>query len=318
MAYEICINASTDLSLDEIYEVLSKGIDIQRDEHYPATIVGDGFYCYVSRFEADAKYSFYLDKPVTLDVTFRYHPAAKGNGDLMAFVSNWLRYTDADSILEHNGEYVSLLRVDGKLIRNINPQVLYYCASLDLGEIPHEEADLGIWLVEDDIFVESPHDTLQIMEIYCQCLFADSETEIVEGLTAVAPKEIRAIVERDAFRIATFRYHPFEWSLKWKRGDDRYPFLANYYIDVFYTKGRGIPLMTHGAYDVSIRDDTLRAVAGLIRTTDYNLLVEFSDPKRDVLMYHSGELTLYEDSCWTEDRLRLFEGIPYTFCAPIP
>ncbi|MCY3780847.1 MAG: hypothetical protein OXG78_11105 [Chloroflexi bacterium] len=311
MAYEICINARTSLSLDEIYEVLSKDVDIQVDEDYPTTIVGDGFYCYVTRFEADAKRSHYFRQPLTLDITFQFHPAANGKLDYMTFVSNWLRYTDSDTVLEHNGEYLTLLRVDGKLIKNICPRVVSLCGNLDLGDIPYEEADLGEWLVGDDILIESVHDAPEIMASFSQVLFDDHDTEIHVRMTGY--DEICATIERYAFQIGTFRYHPSRLS----GGDDKYPFLPNYHIDMFYTKGRGIPLKTHGAYDVSIRDDTLRAVAGLIKTTDYSLVLEFSDPKRDVLMYHAGELTLYEDSCWTEERLRLFDGIPYKISAPL-
>lgn len=317
MAYEIKIKANTDLSLDEIYKVLSKGIDVQRDEYYPATIVGDGFYCYVSRFEAGAEYSDYLEKPVTLDVTFRYHPAAKGNGDLTAFVSNWLRYTDADTVLEYNYELITLLRVDGQLIKNINPQVVKY-GSIALGDIRYEEADLGLFLPYDDICVESRHEVTQIMASYCRCLYCDRETKIDERLTGSPPPKTWAHVERGAFEIGAIRYDPLQWSEKWKRGGAQYPFLANCHVDLHYRKGRGILEKRNAVHVVPARDDTLRAVAGLIRTTDCSLVLEFSHPRRDLLMYHAGELTLYEDSCWTENRLALYAGIPYKFCAPLP
>ena len=88
-------------------------------------------------------------------------------------------------------------------------------------------------------------------------------------------------------------------------------------MSIHYRRGRGIPLKRNGAYNVPARDVTLKGVAGLIKTTDYSFVVEFSDPTRDVLIYHDGELTLFQDSCWTEERLRLFDGIPYKFGAPI-
>lgn len=318
MAYEVQMQANTDLSVDEIYEVLSKGIDIQRNEYYPATIMGDGFYCYVSCFEAGAEYSDYLENPVTLDVTFRYHPAANGNGELMAFVSNWLRYTDADTVLEHNYEYITLLRVDGKLIKNVNPRVVKYSGSIELGDIQYKEANLGLFLPWDDIYVESLHGITQIMASFCQFLFDDRETKIDERLTGTPPRKTWAHVERDAFEIRAHQYDPLRWAEKWKRDGAKYPFLANCHVDLHYRRGRGILQKRNAVHVVPARDDTLKAVAELIRTTDDNLLLEFNEPKRDVLMYHASELTLYEDSCWTEERLRLFEGIPYKFSAPIP
>jgi len=318
MAYEICINANSNLSVDEVYDVLSKDVEIQVDEDNPDTLLGDGFYCYVSRIEAEAECSDYFEKPVTLDIRFRYHPAANGNVDFLTFVLNWLRYTDADTVLEHNSEFITLLRVDGKLIKNINPQVVKYSGNLELGDIPYEEANLGLYLPYDHIYVDSVHEVPQIIASYCRHLFDDHETKIDEGLTAVAPREIRATVERDAFEIRAVRRDPFKWSLKWKKGEDRYPFVPNCHVDLHYRKGRGIQQPKNAAYIVPARDDMLKGVAGLIKTTDYSLVVEFSDPKRDVLMYHAGELTLFEDSCWTEERLDLFDGIPYKFSTPIP
>ena len=300
MAYEVQMKANTNLSVDDINAILSKNVGIQRIEDYPDTILGDGFYGYVYHFEPGVEYSDYLEKPVTLDITFRLRSDANGNVELKTIVLNWLRYTDADTVLEENYEMITLLRVDGKLIKNINPRVLYLCGNLNLGDIPHEEANLGLFLPYDQFYVDSVHEVPHILARFCRHIFDDQETKIVTGLTSEERPQIRACAERDGFEIRAIRYDPFRWSEKWKRDGATYPFLPNCNVDLHYTKGRGILRKKNTEYIIPARDMTLKGVAGLIKRTDCSLVLEFGDPKRDVLMYHAGELTLFEDTCWSQ------------------
>ena len=71
-----------------------------------------------------------------------------------------------------------------------------------------------------------------------------------------------------------------------------------------------------GERDTPLRDIVLRGAIGLMRTTDYSLVLKLHSPSRHVLVYHDSELTLLEDPFWTEDRLLLFEDIPYKFKSP--
>ena len=53
------------------------------------------------------------------------------------------------------------------------------------------------------------------------------------------------------------------------------------------------------------------AVLGLIKSTNYSLILELDVSEREVLIRHDGKLTLLDDFFWTEERLRLFADIPY-------
>ena len=133
----------TKLSTDEIYEVLLKDIDVEFDEQYPNVIVGNGFSCIVSHNAPDPIFSEFLGETENLDIAFRFRASMEGYIDSMKIVLNWLKYTDADTILAHNYEYILFSRIEGRLIRNIHPVAEIPSEILDLIDIPYEEEDLG-------------------------------------------------------------------------------------------------------------------------------------------------------------------------------
>ena len=143
MADEKRLFAHTKLSTDEIYEVLFQGIDVEIDEEFPELIVGNEFSCLVSHNAPDAIISEFLGETENLEIDFRFRGSMEGYINSMRIVLNWLKYTDADSVLAHNYEYILLSRIEGRLIRNIHPVAEIPNEILDLIDIPYEEQDLG-------------------------------------------------------------------------------------------------------------------------------------------------------------------------------
>ena len=156
--------------------------------------------------------------------------------------------------------------------------------------------------IEDSIFIMSSHNTREISASYCQHLFEDYEIEEIEGVVG----QERVTVVKQRMSIDTFRYLPPEMIKQIMH--DTVGFDPNIMIAIYYSRP---------ALDVeALRNDVLKGVVGLIKTVNCSLSVNFEDPSRYVLNYHAGVLTLLEDpywKCWTEDRLHLFEDIPYKF-----
>ena len=321
MGIEKYVFANTNLSTEEIFEILCKDLDVNIDETHPEKIVGDDFSCLVDHNAPYAIISEYLAKPENLQIEYRINWwGIAGYVSFMRLLLNWLKHTDADTIFAHEYEYILLSRIDGKLIRNTHPIAEIPSEVLAVIDIPYEEADLGFGPAEDRVGILSSHNAGQVAARFCRNAMDDYDSEEEEWSDNDYVRINTESFTTDTFTFDPTEYHsePPKYQTKWTKRGDKYPFMPNYSLSVHYRKGRGIPVKKNGAYFVPARDMTLKGVVGLLRTTDYSLVLEFSHPKRDVLMVHAGELTLYEDSCWTEDRLRLFEGIPYKFCAPIP
>jgi len=320
MGVDLRVYANTSLSTEEIFEILCKDMDVKIDETHPEKIVGNDFSCLVFHIEPVRIISDYLAKPLNLHFEYRLWDI-DGYVSFMRLLLNWLKYTDADTVFTYQGEYILLSRIDGRLIRNTHPIAEIPSEVLAVIDIPYDEADLGFEQAEDEVGLLTSQDAPQMTATFCRHIFDNCEVKIDE-----AADRTSVSFDNDSISIFAMRKDPIENSLKyapkyqWRfaRNRHKYPFLPNCSLTVNYRKGRGLPLKRNGAYFVPARDDTLKGVAGLIKTTDCSLVLAFSDPTRDVLMYHAGELTLYEDSCWTPERLALFEGIPYQFSAPTP
>ena len=94
---------------------------------------------------------------------------------------------------------------------------------------------------------------------------------------------------------------------------DEYGFVPNLLIPVFYSRSEAVWIKVNGEWDIPpLRDVILQGVIGLITTSDDSIVLFLDNPEREVLIRHAGELSLLEDPFWTEDRLLLFENIPYT------
>ncbi|MCY3780621.1 MAG: hypothetical protein OXG78_09960 [Chloroflexi bacterium] len=95
---------------------------------------------------------------------------------------------------------------------------------------------------------------------------------------------------------------------------EQYGFIPNLLMPIFYSRSEAIWIKNNGEWDIPpLRDVILKGVVGLIATSDDSIALFLDNPERDVLIRHDGELTLLEDPFWTEDRLLLFEEIPYKF-----
>lgn len=62
----------------------------------------------------------------------------------MRMVLSWWKYTDADTVLAHNYEYILFSRIERRFIRNIHPVAEIPSVILDLIDIPYEEENLGL------------------------------------------------------------------------------------------------------------------------------------------------------------------------------
>ena len=143
MADEKRLAARTNLSTDEIYEVLFKDIDAEVDQDYPYKIWVNDLYCLVSHNDPEAIQSGFLGETENLQIDFAFRASMEGYINSMRIVLNWLKATDSDTILAHNFEYILFARIDGRLVRNTHPVAEMPSEILDLIDIPYEEENLG-------------------------------------------------------------------------------------------------------------------------------------------------------------------------------
>ena len=143
MADEKILFARTSLSTDEIHQVLYKGLDIEFDKEDRDYASGDGFFVLLAHNSPYAIKSEFLGGAENLCVGFSFRASMTGYINSMRIVLNWLKYTDADTVLAHNYEYILFARIDGRLVRNIHPVAEMPSEILDLIDIPYEEENLG-------------------------------------------------------------------------------------------------------------------------------------------------------------------------------
>ena len=139
------LTAHTDLSMEEIHEILFDEIEIEIDPTDRRKFRGDGFYCTLGlSIEWDVSENWVLDAPENLDVTFHFGWRDEGFVNAMKVVMNWLKKTTGDCAFLFNVEIVLLLRVNGKTIRNSTEHAWFPDEAIELIDIPHEVKDLGV------------------------------------------------------------------------------------------------------------------------------------------------------------------------------
>ena len=135
--------ACTTLATDEIYEALFKDIDVDVYQDSPDLIWMDDLSSLVSHNDPDAIKSGILGDSENLEVVFSFRGSMKGYINSMKIVLNWLKLTDADTVLAHNFEFILFSRIGGRLVRNSHPVAAIPSEVLDIIDIPYEEEDLG-------------------------------------------------------------------------------------------------------------------------------------------------------------------------------
>ena len=143
MADEKRLFARTKLSTDEIHAALFNGIDVEIDQESPHLICVNDLSCRVLHNAPDVIKSEFLGETENLRIDFSFRGSIEGYTNSMRIVLNWLKHTDADTILAHNFEYILFSRIGGRLIRNIHPVAEIPSEILDLIDIPYEEENLG-------------------------------------------------------------------------------------------------------------------------------------------------------------------------------
>lgn len=143
MADENRLFARTTLSTDEIYEVLFNDIDVSVDHKRPHLVRVNDLSCLVLHNAPDAIKSGFLGETENLQIDFAFRASMTGYINSMRIVLNWLKFTDDDTVLAHNFEYILFARIGGKLIRNIHPVAEIPGEIVDLIDIPYEEDNLG-------------------------------------------------------------------------------------------------------------------------------------------------------------------------------
>lgn len=162
----------------------------------------------------------------------------------------------------------------------------------------------------DSIRIKSTREGPEIMANFCHHSF----DEFVIKVGGVIGNR-RTTVDKYPFSIDAI---PSKASGFMKRMSmDNYGFVPNLLMPIFYSKSEEIWVKNNGEWDIPpLRDVILKGVVGLIATTDDSLALFLDNPERDVLIRHANQLTLLEDPFWTEDRMLLFEDIPYTLKSP--
>lgn len=303
--------AHTDLPIPSVQRILFDEIEITEDHLHSDVIRVEGFRCTVDLLPApDMSENRILDMPENLTVSFFIGHSNKGFVSALKVVMNWLRNTTGDCAFVRDRSTAFLMRIDGNILRNKAEDAWTHDDATDLVNVPYEEAYLSPERWEDYLYLRSTDGTPQVAANFCRHLNDNYEIEITES-----SGKTYAAVEMDALSIElapkkfdpnlSQRYQP--WI------DDRFGFVPNLSMYVLHKK---IFWTRDGERDSPLRDIVLQGVIGLIRSADYSLALKLDSPSRNVLIYHDNELTLLEDPFWTEDRLLLFEDIPYKFKSP--
>ena len=162
----------------------------------------------------------------------------------------------------------------------------------------------------DAIYLKTSQESPEIAENFCQQVFDDYEITVSETFN-----QKRTSVYAYPFSFDTFPYNPPEFMKQ--LAEERYGFVPNYLMPIFYSKNEQYWVKNNGEWDLpQLRNVILKAVVGLIKSSDYSLVLKLDNSDRHVLIRHAGELTLLEDPFWAEDRLLLFGDIPYKFKSP--
>ena len=137
--------AYTDLSLEEIHEILFDGVEIEEDPKHRGKFQGSGFYCMVNRFSTIAVLgNWVVAVPRNLEVIFHCEQDVKDFVSTMKVTMNWFRKTTGYCAYFYNVEIISLVRINGKTIRNSTEHAWFPDEAIELIDIPHEVKDLGI------------------------------------------------------------------------------------------------------------------------------------------------------------------------------
>ncbi len=160
--------------------------------------------------------------------------------------------------------------------------------------------------VNDAIRIETSDDAPKIASNFCRHIFDEYEikTQEYDGRS-------QCLVEVYPFSIDFKPSYPaiVTWA---EHYIDGFGFIPNYTMPIFYSRSAQNWIQINGGYDIPpLRNVVLKGVLGLIKATDYNLILKLDEPEREVLIRHDGKLTLLDDTFWTEERLRQFADIPY-------
>ena len=303
--------AYTDLPIPTVQRILFDEIEVKAGPWQNTVVFDEGSNCSVVLVDdPDMLENRVLDLPENLTVSFFTGHSNKGFVSALKVVMNWLRNTTGDCAFVCGVSTVLLMRVNGYTVRNNSEDAWAHDAAIKLINIPHEQADLGFARWEDYLYIRSTDGTPQVAASFCQHLNDSYEIEITE-----ASGKTYAAVEMDALSIEItpkkFDPHLSQRYQPWM--DNRFGFVPNLSMYVLHKK---IFWAKDGERDTPLRDIVLQGAIGLIRATGYSLALKLDSPSRNVMVYHAGELTLLEDPFWTEDRLLLFDDIPYRFMSP--
>ncbi len=160
--------------------------------------------------------------------------------------------------------------------------------------------------VTDAIRIRTTDDAPKIAANFCQHIFHEYEIKTQEYYG-----QTHCLVEVYPFSM-DFKPYRLPYVTWVEHQLDSLGFVPNYIIPIFYSRSAQNWVQCNGGWDIPpLRNVVLKAVVGLLKSTDYSLILELDEPEREVLIRHDSKLTLLDDSFWTEERLRSFAGIPY-------
>ncbi len=150
----------------------------------------------------------------------------------------------------------------------------------------------------------------EALAIVCQHTFRDFDTQAAEVIS-----NRYTTVNMYPYSIDANYVNPPDFIGRIRMAD--FGFIPNLAIPIFYSKAEQVWVNHNGQRDIpQLRDVILRGVVGTLKAIEDSLVLRLDNPERHVLIRHAGKLTLIEDRFWTEDRLRLFQDIPYEFKTP--
>lgn len=160
--------------------------------------------------------------------------------------------------------------------------------------------------VTDAIRIRTTDDAPKIASNFCQQIFGEYEIK-----TREYNGRIKCLVDVYPFSIDFKPYFPaiVTWA---EHYTDIFGFIPNFDIPIFYRRSAQNWIQINGGFDIPpLGNVILKAVLGLLKSTDYSLILELDEPEREALIRHEGKLTLLDDFFWTQERLRSFADIPY-------
>ena len=157
----------------------------------------------------------------------------------------------------------------------------------------------------DVIYLDTSDTLSEITDLFCGYLFGEFESHEDDD-PAVG---IDVSINRISLNIKEISIPQFVID-GWQR---QFGFTPTKSISVYYAKFVDDVYVRSAENTANLRNIIIPGIAELIQQKNYNLALSLDDRHTKTLVNFAGTLTLFNESFWTEDRLKLLKDLKYQF-----